>query len=118
MSDEGKWGDGDAILFEEPFCLVFVQIHRIFPYTSATISFWSNMFKFLFQTSIGKKIHSLFQKKVDESTLEELEKLFFEADLGSTLANKLTQTARTHLRKNPDLQSDALIELLEKELIA
>ena len=42
----------------------------------------------------GEKIKSLFQGKIDESTLEKLEQLLYEADFGVQTAMELTQKVR------------------------
>ncbi len=67
---------------------------------------------------IGKKIRSLFASKVDEESIEALERLFYEADLGAAYSQELTEKVRTLLKKNPKLTSDAILETIQKELIA
>lgn len=75
------------------------------------------MFKFFKNLGLGKKIRSLFQKKVDEDAIEELEKLFFEIDLGSEIAAELTEKVRTLYRKKSDMSSDEAIDVIKKNLI-
>lgn len=75
------------------------------------------MFKFFKNLGLGKKIRSLFQKKVDEEAIEELERLFFEIDLGSEIAAELTDKVRTLYRKNSEISSDEALDVIRKNLI-
>ena len=68
------------------------------------------MFKFFKKLGLGKKIRSLFQKKVDEEAIEELEKLFYEIDLGSEIAHELTEKVRTLYRKKGEMTSDEALD--------
>jgi len=72
------------------------------------------MFKFL---QLGKKIRSLFGAKVDEETLEALERAFYEADLGGEISAELTEKVRQIYKKNPSISSDAILEEIRKDLI-
>ncbi len=49
---------------------------------------------------LGDKIKSLFQGKIDENTLDQLEQLLYEADFGvqtaAELTNKIRQLHKTH----------------------
>ncbi len=50
---------------------------------------------------LGDKIKSLFQGKIDENTLEQLEQLFYEADFGVQTAMELTnKVPRTSQNKS------------------
>lgn len=69
------------------------------------------------KTLLGQKIRALFGGAVDEETLERLEKLLYEADLGVQLSMELTGKVRTHLQKNPKLTGDELLEELRKEIL-
>ena len=51
--------------------------------------------------SIGKKIQALFSKKIDDELFLELEKLFYESDLGVTLSVELTEKIKKLLKKDP-----------------
>jgi fused signal recognition particle receptor len=72
------------------------------------------MFKFF---QIGKQIKALFSKKIDESAIENLEKIFYEADLGSDLSQELTEFVRDLLKKNSTLTPDQVLETIQKKLI-
>jgi fused signal recognition particle receptor len=65
---------------------------------------------------LGEKIRSLFSKGIDESTLDELERLFYEADLGVSTATLLSKEASALYRKNPTMSIDQLIEALKETL--
>lgn len=64
------------------------------------------------------KIRALFQNKIDEATIEELEQILYEADLGVHTAEQLTESIQQHYKKNPSLTSEQLISILRKELLA
>lgn len=63
------------------------------------------------KSALGQKIRALFGKKLDESTLSQLEQLFYEADLGATLSAELVEVAR----KTPD--PDAFLQAVKEELL-
>jgi fused signal recognition particle receptor len=65
---------------------------------------------------IGNKVRSLFKGKWDERALEELEQVFYEADLGIETASQLTNKVRALHYKNPQLDSEALIAVMQEEL--
>ncbi|NGX51992.1 MAG: Signal recognition particle receptor FtsY [Candidatus Anoxychlamydiales bacterium] len=67
--------------------------------------------------SIGRKLKSLFSKKIDESLFEELEKLFYESDLGVKISVELTDKVRDILKKDPDISSDEILKTLKAELL-
>lgn len=75
------------------------------------------MWKFLKKSFLGKKILSLFQHKVDEESLENLEKLLFEADLSSSIIQQLMEKTRTLYRKNSELSAEAVLAEIHKELL-
>jgi fused signal recognition particle receptor len=67
--------------------------------------------------SIGKKLKELFSKKIDTNLFEELEKLFYESDLGVKLSCQLTDKIKDILRKNPNIQTNEILEIIKKELL-
>jgi fused signal recognition particle receptor len=77
-----------------------------------------SMFKFFQKWELGKKIRSLFSRKVDEEAIEELEKLFFEIDLGTEISSELAEKVRTLYRKNPEITSEAILLEIKKGLIS
>lgn len=75
------------------------------------------MFNFFKKHLLGSKILSLFQKKVDETTLDNLEQLFFEADLGAELSSQLVEKVRELYRKEKDMTPEKVLEKIKEELI-
>jgi fused signal recognition particle receptor len=61
---------------------------------------------------ISGKIRQLFSGTIDEATLDELEKLLYEADLGTACAVDMTEEVRRFLRKNKEASSKEIIECL------
>lgn len=66
---------------------------------------------------LGSKIKALFAGSIDEETLEKLEKLLYEADLGVQTAKDLTSRIRDIHAKNPSLKGDALLTEIRKEIV-
>lgn len=67
---------------------------------------------------LGEKLSSLFQGKIDESTLEQLERLLYEADFGMATAAELTQKVRVLHQGNPTLKTADYLKALRSHLIA
>jgi fused signal recognition particle receptor len=67
---------------------------------------------------LGEKIRSLFQGKIDQEMIDQLEQVLYEADLGVQTAQELTQKIQDYHRKNPSLTSEELISVLQKEILA
>lgn len=70
------------------------------------------------RSAIGEKLRSLFSGTIDEETLEQLEQIFYEADLGIQASMELTEKVKEIYRKNPDLDAEGLIEEIKKEVEA
>lgn len=71
-----------------------------------------------FVSRIGNKIRSLFAGKVDEEKIEELEQLFFEADLGTKTSEELTEKIRKLYRKERGISVDKILAEIKKELVS
>lgn len=67
-------------------------------------------------SALGGKLRSLFSGKIDEETLEQLEQLFYEADLGIQASMELTEKVKAIYRKNPDLDAEGLIQEMKREV--
>ena len=67
---------------------------------------------------LGSQVRSLFGGGLKEETLEQLEKLLYESDLGVQISQQLTEKVRDLYRQNPKLNVDGLIEGMRKELFA
>lgn len=66
---------------------------------------------------LGNKLRNLFSGGLDENTLEKLEQLLYEADLGLQTATELTQKVRQLHASNPSLDGDALIASIRTEIL-
>jgi len=67
---------------------------------------------------LGSRLRALFGKKIDDETLEQLEQLFYEADVGLQTAAELTKKVKELYHSNPHLGSEGLLEGIQKELAA
>jgi fused signal recognition particle receptor len=67
---------------------------------------------------LGDRLRALFKGEMDSQTLEELEKLFYESDLGVQTATELTNRIKKLHAANPNLSSDAMVEEIRKEIVA
>ena len=65
---------------------------------------------------LGSKIRALFARE-DEGRFDELEQLFYEADLGASLAADLVDQVRLFSRKNPQASAADLISVVKQQLL-
>ncbi len=61
---------------------------------------------------LGGKISALFSKPLDEKTFEELERILYEADLGSICAGEFVEKTKQFLRKNPEASQEQIVQSL------
>lgn len=66
---------------------------------------------------LGSKITSLFAGKMDADSLEILEQLLYEADLGAKTAAELTSKVKELYAKEPNTKADEALAFLKKEMI-
>lgn len=66
---------------------------------------------------LGSKLRALFSGPISEETLEKLEKLFYESDLGVKMAMELTEKVKQIHKRNPSIDADGLIEQLRLEIM-
>jgi fused signal recognition particle receptor len=66
---------------------------------------------------LGSKIRSLFQGGISEESLEKLEKLFYEADLGVQTSLELTNKIKEIHKKNPSITTEDLISEIRIEIL-
>ena len=59
-------------------------------------------------SSLGQRVRALFSRAVDESSYAELERLFYEADLGP-ITPSLIEKVRALLRKNPQIKTEEIL---------
>lgn len=65
---------------------------------------------------LGTRIKELLKGKIDEDSLDELERILYEADLGVKIASKLVDDVRKSYKNDPSMPREALFELIKKEL--
>lgn len=66
---------------------------------------------------LSHTLSSLFQGKINEQTLEDLEKLLYEADFGVQTASDLTNKIREVHKKNPSFTTQDYIQALKNEIL-
>lgn len=66
---------------------------------------------------LGQKIRALFSGPIDETLVETLEVILYEADLGVKTSSELAEKIRDELRKNKNITADELIGILKNELL-
>ena len=67
--------------------------------------------------TLGSKIKALFSAKLDEDTLEKLEQIFYEADLGVETSTELSKKIRDLYANNPSLTTEELIEEIRRGIV-
>lgn len=67
---------------------------------------------------LGNKIRELFKGKIDGNTIEQLEQVLYEADLGVKASSELTDKIRKVYQNNPQLTADELINHLKNEILS
>lgn len=67
---------------------------------------------------LSDKIHSLFQGKIDEKTLEQLEQILYESDFGVQTAMELTNKIRELHKANPGYKTEDYLAFLRSHLIS
>lgn len=66
---------------------------------------------------LGSSIHSIFQGKMNEETLEKLEQTLYEADFGVRTSVELTNKIRELYKKNPSYTTQDYIKALQTEIL-
>ena len=66
-------------------------------------------------STLGKKFQALFAKPLDEESLDKLEQILYEADLGTDLATKFTDHVRLFHKKSPQSTSKELLEEIKRK---
>ncbi|MCE5293081.1 MAG: signal recognition particle-docking protein FtsY [Chlamydiales bacterium] len=62
------------------------------------------------------RLTSLFSGKIDQAVLDQLEELFYEADLGVSISRDLVEKTKNYSKNHPDAKSDEIIGFLREEL--
>lgn len=66
---------------------------------------------------LGNKIRTLFHGGISEESLEKLEKLFYEADLGVQISVELTKKIKEIYKKNPSITTELLLSEIRTEIL-
>lgn len=66
---------------------------------------------------LGNTIHSLFQGRIDETTLDRLEQVLYEADFGVQTAIELTNKLRELHRAHPSFKTEDYLQSLRTEIL-
>ncbi len=66
---------------------------------------------------LGNKIRVLFQGKIDETTLEKLEQLLYEADFGVQATLELTNKIRELHKNHPSFKTEDYLAALRQEIV-
>ena len=67
---------------------------------------------------LQSKLSKLFTRKIDETVLEELEEILFEADLGGITIKEILANMRENAKNNPSLTLKDALLILEKGLLS
>jgi len=67
------------------------------------------------RSAISGRIASLFKGPWNDETFEELERILYEADLGSEYAIELVDKTKAYLKKNRDAGIDEILNFLQEE---
>ncbi len=88
----------------------------MFKALSSTFKKFKNAFSKL-RFTLGSKLKNLLTKGVDDDSFEELERLFYESDLGAEFSMELAEKVRKLSRKNAQITSEEIIAELKKEVL-
>ena len=66
---------------------------------------------------LGSKLRALFSGPISDETLEKLEKLFYESDLGVQMSLELTEKVKEIHSKNPKIDAEGIIDALRLEIL-
>ncbi|HSX04111.1 MAG TPA: signal recognition particle-docking protein FtsY [Rhabdochlamydiaceae bacterium] len=69
------------------------------------------------QSLLSQRIRALFKGPRDETIFEELEKILYEADLGTALSNELVDSIRRLLRQKPEASMSEILECFKKRAL-
>jgi fused signal recognition particle receptor len=80
---------------------------------------YSKLKKALSKTSsiLGHKLRALFVKPLDENSLEQLEQILYEADLGVKLSGELTEKIRKLHIEKPNATPDELLKEIQQDIV-
>lgn len=68
------------------------------------------------RTFLGDKIKKIFSKPINEETLEELLQLFYGADLGTKVSQKLVEDIQNEFFRDPHVKADLVLDYIKQKL--
>lgn len=69
------------------------------------------------RTRLSDKIYSVFGTEINEETLDDLEQILFEADLGVHAAHQLTENVRKRHYRNPSMTAEDHLKALKQDIL-
>lgn len=66
---------------------------------------------------LGHQLRALFAKPLDEETLEQLERILYEADLGVKMSTELTKKIRDLHVRHPHAKPDELLKEIQRDIV-
>lgn len=66
---------------------------------------------------LGHKLRVLFAKPLDEETLEQLERVLYEADLGVKMSTQLAQKIRDLHIRQPNIKPEDLLKEIQRDIV-
>ena len=69
------------------------------------------------KSNLGIKIKALFSKKIDDSSLDDLEKILYEADLGVVTITEIIRKIENILKKNKEITPEEIIKSIKEDLL-
>ncbi|MCB1134924.1 MAG: signal recognition particle receptor subunit alpha, partial [Chlamydiia bacterium] len=70
------------------------------------------------RSALGSRVRSLLGRTIDEDVLEELEEIFYEADLGVQTSIDLVERVRKHFEKQKGLSAEEALEDIRSYLVS
>lgn len=92
-----------------------ISINQKLGYPSCMFQFLKKTFK-KSRSYLGDRLRQLLGRKLDADSLEELQKILYEADLGAALSEELKEKVEKWYFLNPSLSVEELIGKLKEEI--
>ncbi|MCI0381949.1 MAG: signal recognition particle-docking protein FtsY [Chlamydiae bacterium] len=66
---------------------------------------------------LSLKLKALFKQPLDETTLEQIERILYEADFGTILVEEFIDAIKTTLKKYPETATEKIVDLLREKAL-